>query len=132
MSYHDGIKSIAENEHGNMQALNGLWVNIDSIYLLLAEFGDLHDFNFKKQVFFDVIEYAMNKKWLKLAKNGEFLPGTIKDQLMKFKQAFPISEDDTLEKDPELFHIWFFSDTCPAGAVWVYILENGETHYEWT
>ncbi|WP_111858300.1 DUF596 domain-containing protein [Acinetobacter sp. CFCC 10889] len=132
MSYESSIKKIASNEYDNIQALNGLWSNIDSIYLFLSQYGDLTDFNFKKKVFFNVLEYSMNKHWLKLAKEGKFLSGSIDEQVSLFRDAFPKSEIDNMEQDPIFFEAWFFSDACPAGAVWVYNLDNAETHYEWT
>ena len=132
MNFESAIQNIACNEHENMQALNGLWCNIGSIYMFLLDYGNLNDFNFKKKVFFNVIEYAMSQHWLKLAKNGRFLSGTIKQQVALFNSAFPQSEIDTIDHDPSFFEAWFFSDQCPAEAVWVYHMDHGEIYEERT
>ena len=40
----------------------------------------------------------------------------------KFDQFVEVVMDDG---------IWFFTDDCPAGAVWVYELEDGTEYLEW-
>ncbi|WP_155561140.1 DUF596 domain-containing protein, partial [Xylella fastidiosa] len=63
---------------------------------------------------------------LKLAEKGEFMTGTTEEQVEMFRKSFPAS-DEEMESG-----CWFFSDECPAGAVWVFKGENGEDEYDWT
>ncbi|MFC3393737.1 DUF596 domain-containing protein [Brenneria rubrifaciens] len=67
----------------------------------------------------------MDRGWLKLANHGVFLEGTIKEQIARFKDAFPKTEEEWKAKHKE---VWFFLDECPGGAVWV--LDDG--YLDWT
>lgn len=58
---------------------------------------------------------------IKLAKHGKFLEGSVDEQVERFRQAFPKTEEEMEDG------IWFFDESCP-GAVWV--LEDGSL--EWT
>ncbi|MFB2538657.1 MULTISPECIES: DUF596 domain-containing protein [unclassified Acinetobacter] len=131
MSYQDTIIDVAQYHHEDPHDFISLWTYIDNGEQF-KPFGDTADFEFVKQVFFDVIGYAMQQGWLRLAKNGVFLTGSIDEQIQLFKDKFPKSKMDTLEKDPIHFDIWFFADSCPAGAVWVYQLEDDSEYLEWT
>ncbi|MCG9060226.1 DUF596 domain-containing protein [Laribacter hongkongensis] len=67
---------------------------------------------------------------LRLAKHGEFLSGDIDDQLNKLFSAFPENEDDMDIGGGE--GVWFFTDGCPAGAVWIGVDIDGNEWFEWT
>lgn len=76
-------------------------------------------FSYKERVekFSYILEKAMGKGILKLANEGEFLEGSIKDQAKKFKNSFP---DDEKNMDEYIFGLdvnqkfW-----TPVGGVWI-------------
>ncbi len=65
---------------------------------------------------------VIRKGRIKLAKHGKFLEGSVDEQVERFRQAFPKTEEEMEDG------IWFFDESCPGGAVWV--LEDGSL--EWT
>lgn len=82
------------------------------------------DFTFsdRKKIFLWVLECLLKEGRIKLAKNGKFLEGTVEEQLERFRQALPKTEEEMEDG------IWFFDESCPGGAVWV--LKDGS--FEWT
>ncbi|RYU95010.1 DUF596 domain-containing protein [Emticicia agri] len=86
------------------------------------------------EVFFIILRRLIEEERIRLAKNGEFLKGTIDDQIKLFKNAFP-----TEERMKEVASYWWFMDDCPAGSVWIIDREiDGFTtpagdgkHYYW-
>ena len=112
-------------------ALDDLWNRLDAFGNEIP-FPEKLDKNFtlKKEIFFYILRMLMSDGRLRLAKNGQFLVGSIDEQLERFKEAFPKSEES--QKEIGGISTWFFMDECPAGAVWVYKLEDGTEHLEWT
>ncbi len=110
------------------QALNGLWSILDSLGLDLP-YPVLVESNFvlKRSLFFWVLKRLMLAEKLRFAKSGIFLLGTVDDQINILSDAFPESEGAV---DGGII-CWFFDDECPAGAVWVYKLEDGSEYLEW-
>ncbi|MHA6892439.1 DUF596 domain-containing protein [Ralstonia pseudosolanacearum] len=66
---------------------------------------------------------------LRLAKDGVFLVGSVEEQAAKFEASFPTSDAGV---DLGGAGTWFFTDECPAGAVWVTKGPTGEDILEWT
>ena len=109
---------------------HNVWQSIvDNEYL--SEFGDTHDFEFKKKFFFDFIRYALENGYFKLGKNDCFLTGSIDEQLKLWKTAFP-SHEKALLTDDGFFYIWFFLEECPAGFVWLFPQDDGSIYEHWT
>ncbi|MEB3754223.1 DUF596 domain-containing protein [Acinetobacter sp. MD2(2019)] len=71
----------------------------------------------------------MTSDQLKLAKNGDFLIGSVTDQISLFKEKFPPQYVDKKLTD---ILIWFYLPECPAGAVWVKYDDNGHEILIWT
>lgn len=80
----------------------------------------------EKELFLWFIERLMNEGKVKLGNGGEFLTGTVKEQLDRFRASFPNTPE---EMEYGAFNgYWFLSDACPAGFVWIH--ENG--YQDWT
>ncbi|MCD8457509.1 DUF596 domain-containing protein [Xylella taiwanensis] len=108
--------------------VNLSWSYIGNAYGVSAAQVDPDSFEERKNDFLFLLGKLLDEGKLKLAKKGEFITGTIEELVDLFRKAFPAS-DEGLEVG-----IWFFTDECPAGAVWVFKGEgeNGEDYYEWT
>ncbi|EBY8685145.1 DUF596 domain-containing protein [Salmonella enterica] len=81
-----------------------------------------HTFSERKECFFLILSRLLNEKKIYLAKHGILLNGTVDEQIARFRQVFPKSEDEMEDG------FWFFDEGCPGGAVW--LLEDGSL--EWT
>jgi hypothetical protein len=95
-------------------ALTNLWLaTSDSIFY---DFPKKYSETYQGRIelFFIVLGRLIEEKKLRLAKKGEFLQGTIDEQLALFKNAFP---DEERMKEVETY--WWFLDDCPAGVVWI-------------
>ncbi|WP_080172155.1 DUF596 domain-containing protein [Salmonella enterica] len=101
-----------------MQALSGLWAYSIPDHVDSAVFS----FDERKKLFFWIFERLLKEGRIKLAKHGKFLEGSVDEQVERFRQAFPKTEEEMEDG------IWFFDESCPGGAVWV--LEDGSL--EWT
>lgn len=121
----------ANYSHEEPHALDDLWNRLDAFGNEIP-FPERLDKNFslKKETFFHIVEILMLHGHLRLAKKGQFLVGSIDKQLESLKEAFPKSEDS--QKEIGGISTWFFMDDCPAGAVWVYQLDDGKEYLEWT
>ncbi|UIX81023.1 DUF596 domain-containing protein [Xylella fastidiosa] len=117
------IDDICESLGG---AFPSLWNRIKMAHTDLQE--DPASFEERKKDFLFIIGKLLDEGRLKLAKKGEFITGTTEELVEMFRKSFPTS-DEEME-----FGVWFFSDDCPAGAVWISKGEgeNGEDYYEWT
>ncbi|MEI7412285.1 DUF596 domain-containing protein [Pectobacterium aroidearum] len=73
------------------------------------------DFSFddQREIFFWALTRLLKEGRLRLAKHGQFLEGTIEEQVELFREAIPRTEADFDD------WLWFFYEECPAGAVWV-------------
>lgn len=101
-----------------LQALDGLWTYSIPDYVKVSEFS----FAQRQRLFFWLFERLLKEGRIKLAKHGRFLEGTVEEQVERFRQAFPKTEEEMEDG------IWFFDEECPGGAVWV--LKDGSL--EWT
>ncbi|EEV5606222.1 TPA: DUF596 domain-containing protein [Escherichia coli] len=79
-------------------------------------------FEERKKVFLWVLTRLLKEGRIKLVKHGKFLEGSVEEQVERFRQAFPKTEEEMEDG------IWFFDESCPGGAVWG--LEDGSL--EWT
>lgn len=79
-------------------------------------------FTDRREIFLWALNRLLKDGRIKLAKHGDFLEGSIEEQLERFRQAFPHTEAEMEDG------IWFFDEACPGGAVWV--LEDGSL--QWT
>ncbi|PHM63330.1 DUF596 domain-containing protein [Xenorhabdus ishibashii] len=81
------------------------------------------DFSYKdkQDYFLEFLELLLKNGRIKLAKHGEFLAGTIDEQLTRFRVAFPETEEELYDG------LWFVFEECPGGIVW--ILESGELYW---
>lgn len=73
------------------------------------------DFSFddRREIFFWVLTRLLKEGRLRLAKHGQFLDGSIEEQVELFREALPRTEAELDD------YIWFLDEECPAGAVWV-------------
>lgn len=71
-----------------------------------------------KEGFFFLAERFMGEGILKLARNGEFLSGTIEEQLKLFRETWPKDYDENIE-EKDIDNLWWLL-FAPAGAVWIY------------
>ncbi|MGY0343389.1 DUF596 domain-containing protein [Xylella fastidiosa] len=108
--------------------LSYLWGYIEDAYATPPQKPDPASFEERKKDFLFIIGKLLDEGRLKLAEKGKFMTGTTEEQVEMFRKSFPASDEEM-----EL-GCWFFSDECPAGAVWVFKGEgeNGEDYYEWT
>ncbi|HDX8940905.1 DUF596 domain-containing protein [Klebsiella michiganensis] len=73
------------------------------------------DFSFddRREIFLWVLARLLKEGRIRLAKHGQFLDGTIEEQVELFRKVFPKTEAEVNDG------LWFFDEKCPAGAVWV-------------
>ncbi|GAB7541135.1 DUF596 domain-containing protein [Cupriavidus sp. 8B] len=105
---------------------------IDSLWLYTSEEANYEQ---KKSEFVQIVGYLVRAARVRLAKNGEFLSGSIDDQLESLENALPKAgtpEALALESDGLAGGVWFYSDACPAGIVWVMRNDQGDEWFEWT
>ena len=74
----------------------------------------LINFNDRREAFLWVIKRLMEQGKIKLIGMKTDLPleGTVKEQIERFRQAFPNSDEEMEDG------LWFFYDACPAGCDW--------------
>ncbi|MDH2924999.1 hypothetical protein EV693_102228 [Nicoletella semolina] len=81
-----------------------------------GRFGNVEDNPEIKEMFLAFMKDLMITGELKLARNGNFLEGTIEEQIDLFRNAWPKEYDENVpEKDIDYMWWWTLS---PAGAVW--------------
>ena len=115
------------------QALDGVWAFFE-VSGCLFETDDvlLEIWGFEKcrDAFLEVLGRLLAEGRIKLAKSGVFLAGSCEEQMALFKGEFPKSLEETSSIGG--VGTWFFTDACPAGAVWIMKTENDEEWLEWT
>jgi hypothetical protein len=84
----------------------------------------------KKNLFFYFLKRYLQEGSLKIAKNGQFIAGSIDEQIELFKKNFPHS--DEMMDEEGVSGVWFFMDDCPGGAVWIHKNKDGIEYLEWT
>ncbi|QQB36366.1 DUF596 domain-containing protein [Achromobacter deleyi] len=65
--------------------------------------------------FFALMERLMMEGNLRLAHDGNFLVGSVEDQLNVLREAWP---KELAEDDLDGFGLWFITE-APAGVVWI-------------
>ncbi|MDB0524422.1 DUF596 domain-containing protein [Ralstonia solanacearum] len=106
-----------------------LWFAIGAEYGVSASQDDPSSFVSRRKDFLDLLRRLLQEDKLRLAKDGVFLTGSVDEQAAKFEASFPTSDADV---DLGGAGTWFFTDECPAGAVWVTRGSAGEEVLEWT
>ncbi len=90
-------------------------------------------FDERREIFFWLLEGALESGQLRLMNKGEYLMGTSKELVQRFRDAFPKSSFP-FPDDPELdVSYWFYGigkQEVPAIAVWRY--EHPDGRVEWT
>ncbi|QHM73246.1 DUF596 domain-containing protein [Mixta intestinalis] len=91
-----------------LQALDSLWA------YSIPDNRSPENFSFseRKEVFFYLLEKLLQEGRIRLAKNGVFLEGKLKEQVEMLRSRFPKNEIEMNDG------AWFFYDRCPGGAVW--------------
>jgi hypothetical protein len=83
-------------------------------------------FEDRKEIFFWLLECALDSGQLRLMKNGEYLTGTTKELVQRFRNVFPVADvPDTVDD----MNIWFYVDPCPAEPMWRY--EHPDGRVQW-
>ncbi|MFC3393732.1 DUF596 domain-containing protein [Brenneria rubrifaciens] len=102
-------------------ALSGVW------WVTPPDEYDEETFTYenRKAFFLILLQRLMEDGKVRLAKHDKFLEGSIEEQIERYKQAFPKTEEEWKAKHEE---VWFFHEECPGGAVWV--LDDG--YLDWT
>ncbi|MGO4154831.1 DUF596 domain-containing protein [Cupriavidus sp. YAF13] len=88
---------------------------LDAVWLCVRQ--DYGDFNVAREAFLWLLEKFLENGIVKLGKKDRILEGDSNKIVRRFRESFPTSEAE-LEKNTGLA-IWFFSDDCPGGAVWI-------------
>lgn len=108
------IKSISEKEYRELaDAAEGQTLDAVLCYSTPENMPTEFGFEDKREIFLWVLARLLNEGRIKLAKHGEFLEGTVDQQVERFREMLPKTE---AEVDGGL---WFFDERCPAGVVWV-------------
>lgn len=108
--------------------LNFLWSAVCAEYGLQVAEEDPTTFSDRVDDFLSLIRRFMDREHLKLAKNGNLLTGSHAEQISVLRGKFP-STDDSIDMGGA--GAWFFTEECPAGAVWV-VSSGTEEWLEWT
>lgn len=86
----------------------------------------------RREIFFWLLEGALESGQLRLIKKGEYLTGTPQQLVQRFRESFPKS-NFPFPEDPELdASYWFYGigkPEVPAEAVWRY--EHPDGTVEW-
>lgn len=110
-------------EVADQQSLNSLWF-----------YSQLDDSTFEErcEAFYWILEKVLESGRLRLIKSGEYLTGTPKELVQRFRDVFPKS-DFPFPEDPELdASYWFYGigkPEVPAEAVWRGVYPDGRV--EW-
>ncbi|MBH1929736.1 DUF596 domain-containing protein [Serratia rubidaea] len=86
------------------------------------------DFSYedKCDYFLELLHRLLLEGKVKLGNHGEFLHGSVEEQILLFRKRFPNTQD---EMDAGAFDgCWFLTEKCPGGIVWIH--ENG--YQDWT
>jgi hypothetical protein len=123
------------------EVLNEEWVqtviyecngrNLQTIWFY-SEFEN-QSFENRCEAFYWILEKVLESGQLRLIKNGEYLTGTPKELVQRFREVFPKS-NYPFSEEPELdASYWFYgigTPEVPAEAVWRY--EHPDGTVEWT
>lgn len=73
-------------------------------------------FSQRKEFYLSLLKMLMENGCIKLGKHGQFLEGTIEEQINRYRAAFPKTEEEWVRRNEE---IWFYEEDCPGGIVWI-------------
>lgn len=120
---------IADDSYSEGMALDSVWYALP--YVFNRRLPDVQ-INFERQteLFFKIVHILMSDGRLRIAKKGEFLQGTIEQQIALFRSRFPSYEESQAEIGGVT--TWFFVEDCPAGAVWIHQQDDGSECLDWT
>lgn len=108
-------------EVADQQSLSSIWY-----------YSQIDDFNFEQrcEAFYWIFERILESGRLRLKKNGEYLTGTPKELVQRFRDVFPTSDiPDPINWSDEDASFWFFGDPCPGEAVWR--IDHPDGQIEW-
>ena len=108
-------------EVADQQSLSSIWY--------YSQFENL-TFEEQCEAFSWMLEKVLESGQLRLIKNGEYLTGTPKELVQRFRNVFPKADVPDTEDD---MRFWFYGDPpdpCPAQAVWRY--EHPDGRVQWT
>jgi len=76
--------------------------------------ADFVDFGDRREAFLWILRRLLEEQRVELVnlQTHEALAGTIDQQIIRFKAAFPKNEEEMNNG------IWFFTEACPGGAAW--------------
>lgn len=109
-----------------LHPLDYLWSNIKHLFDMKPGDSCPDNFSHRRNMFLYVLHQLILEGRLKLAKKGKLLDYDIDKQVAMFRDAFP-DNDDEIDMGVGGAATWFYTDTCPAGAVWV--LEDGSLYW---
>lgn len=91
---------------------------------------DNQTFEERCEAFYWIFERILESGRLRLIKNGEYLTGTPKELVQRFRDVFPTSDiPDPVNWPDEDASFWFFGDPCPGEAVWR--IDHPDDQIEW-
>lgn len=82
--------------------------------------GDYTSYQNRINLFSSVLEEILKREEARIAKRGQFLPGSPEEQTDQFRNAFPTTFEEMKEKDA----YWWYLDECPGGLVWYNDIED--------
>ena len=111
----DYVIQVAAQQH-----INSIWY--------YSQFEGL-SFEERCEAFYWILEKVLDSGQLRLKKNGEYLTGTPRELVQRFRNVFPSSEMP-YPSHPELdASHWFFDPQCPGEAAWRY--EHPDGRIQW-
>ena len=101
--------------------LGNVWIAIDAENLGMSKIS----YKDRKGYFFDYLHRLLSDGKAKFGAHGEFLSGSIEEQLSMLDNIFP--KDQEQMEDGSYDGLWFLS-CCPFGIVWI----NDDGYEDWT
>lgn len=93
-------------------SLGALWQHLEVECRVIPENSVL-----RKALFFGLLQQLLNTGQVRLASDGVFLTGTVKEQLQQLAEAWPQPDSDDELDDLDETGFWFLVK-APAGLVW--------------
>ncbi|MGQ8708493.1 DUF596 domain-containing protein [Serratia sp. TSA_198.1] len=79
-------------------------------------------FDQRKEFFLLLLRMLLEDGKIKLAAHGSFLDGSFDEQITRFREALPATEEDLIHG------LWFTFEECPGGIVWI----HDDGYQDWT
>ena len=90
---------------------------------------DNQTFEERCEAFYWILEKVLDSGRLRLKKNGEYLTGTPKELVQRFRDVLPKTDVPYLSHPHLDLSHWFFDPQCPGEAVWR--VGHPDGHIEW-